>query len=206
LKKPPFKGAIAYSFTFFWNYLLDILLLFLEICCYRVLQKLQWSWSTTIFRRKGVIMRFLGVVTVIALVCSGCTVSHRSEVIDTDKLGGFASGTYDSKSHGPVGKLTAGGSGFGAAAVSSGFGVGWISVETGPPLSGAYDFARAIAMINYSKKLKSIKYDEFGGVIDYEFEAQPVSYVKTTPYMKTTPLEPGTKLKRRSSFGHQPVE
>ena len=36
-------------------------------------------------------------------------------------------------------------------------------------------------MINYSKKLKSIKYDECGGIIDYEFEQQPVSYLKTTP-------------------------
>ncbi|MBU4231157.1 MAG: hypothetical protein L6277_15230 [Desulfobacterales bacterium] len=145
-------------------------------------------------------MKLLGVVTVIALVCAGCTVSHRSEVIDTDKLGGYASGTYNSKSQGPSGKFTAGGSGYGAGAASAGFGAGWLSIETGPPPSGALDFARAIAMVNYSKKLKSIKYDEFGGVIDYEFEQQPLSYVKTTPQ------EPKTKLKRRSSFGHQPVE
>ncbi len=55
-------------------------------------------------------------------------------------------------------------------------------------------------MINYSKKLKSIKYDECGGIIDYEFEQQPVSCLKTTQQA------PETKLKRRSSFGHQPVE
>ena len=81
----------------------------------------------------------------------------------------------------------------------------WLSIETGPPPSGAQDFARAIAMINYSKKLKSIKYDEFGGVIDYEFEQQPLSYVKTTPQVQL-PQSTETKLKRRSSFGHQPVE
>ena len=144
-------------------------------------------------------MKLLGVVTVIALICSGCTVSHRSEVIDTDKLGGYASGTYDSKSHGPSGKMVIGGSGYGAG-VNTGFGMVWGSVETGPPPSGAQDFARAIAMINYSKKLKSIKYDEFGGVMDYEFESQPLSYVQTTP-QKTQP-----KQQRRSSFGHQPVE
>ena len=62
-----------------------------------------------IFRRKRGIMKLLGVVTVIALVCAGCTVSHRSEVIDTDKLGGYASGTYNSKSHGPVWKNDGGG-------------------------------------------------------------------------------------------------
>ena len=144
-------------------------------------------------------MKLLGVVTVIALICSGCTVSHRSEVIDTDKLGGYASGTYDSKSHGPSGKMVIGGSGYGAG-VNTGFGMVWGSVETGPPPSGAQDFARAIAMINYSKKLKSIKYDEFGGVMDYEFESQPLSYVQTTP--QKTQLKP----QRRSSFGHQPVE
>jgi hypothetical protein len=151
-------------------------------------------------------MKLLGLVTVIALVCWGCTVSHRSEVIDTDKLGGYASGTYDAKSQGPTGKLTAGGSGFGAGAASAGFGAGWLSIETGPPPSGAQDFARAIAMINYSKKLKSIKYDEFGGVIDYEFEQQPLSYAQTSPQVQTTSQSPRTKLKRRSSFGHQPVE
>ena len=145
-------------------------------------------------------MKLLGVVTVIALVSSGCTMSHRSEVIDTDKLGGYASGTYDSKSSGPSGKVSVGGSGFGAGAASAGFGAGWIRGETGPPPSGAQDFARAIAMINYSKKLKSIKYDEFGGVMDYEFESQPLSYVKTTP------TEPRPTRQRRSSFGHQPIE
>ncbi len=153
-----------------------------------------------IFRRKGVIMKLLGVVTVIALVCSGCTVSHRSEVIDTDKLGGYASGTYNARSQGPSGRMTMGGSGYGAGAASAGFGAGWICVETGPPKSGAYDFARAIAMINYSKKLKSIKYDEFGGVIAYEFEQMPVSSVKTAQQ------GPGAKPKLPPSFGHQPIE
>ena len=56
-------------------------------------------------------MKLLGLITVFALVCAGCTVSHRSEVIDTDKLGGYASGTYDSKSNGPTGKVTVGASG-----------------------------------------------------------------------------------------------
>ena len=64
-------------------------------------------------------MKLLGLITVFALVCAGCTVSHRSEVIDTDKLGGYASGTYDGKSSGPVGKVTLGGSGFGAGAASA---------------------------------------------------------------------------------------
>ena len=144
-------------------------------------------------------MRFLGAVIVIALVCSGCTISHRSEVIDTDKLGGYASGTYNARSDGPSGKVAIGGSGYGAG-VNTGFGMAWMCVETGPPKSGANDFARAIAMINYSKKLKSIKYDEFGGVIDYEFEQIPVSS------MKTAQQGSGAKPKLPPSFGHQPIE
>ena len=152
------------------------------------------------FPGKGVAVKILGVVIVVALVCSGCATFHRSEVIDTDKLGGYASGTYSDNSRGRSGKIAVGGSGFGAGAASAGMGAGWICGETGPPKSGAYDFARAIAMINYSKKLKSIKYDEYGGVIDYEFESQPLSY------RSTTPQEPGTTRQRRSSFGHQPVE
>ena len=152
------------------------------------------------FPGKGVAVKLLGVAIVIALLGSGCTVSHRSEVIDTDKLGGYASGTYNDRSDGPSGRFAAGGSGFGAGAASTGFGAGWLCIETGPPPSGALDFARAIAMVNYSKKLKSIKYDEYGGVMDYEFEPQPLSYVKTTPD------EPKPTRQRRSSFGHQPVE
>ena len=152
------------------------------------------------FSGKGVAVKLLGVVIVIALVCSGCATFQRSEVIDTDKLGSHASGTYSDNSSGPSGKIALGGSGFGAGAASAGFGAGWICGETGPPKSGAYDFARAIAMINYSKKLKSIKYDEFGGVIDYEFEQMPVSS------MKTAQQGPGAKPKLPPSFGHQPVE
>jgi len=145
-------------------------------------------------------MKLLGIVTVIALVSAGCTVSHRSEVIDTDKGSGYASGSYNAKSQGPSGKMTVGGSGLGAGAASFGFGAGWMCIETGPPPSGALDFARAIAMVNYSKKLKSIKYDEFGGVIDYEFEQMPVSSLKTAQQ------GPGAKPKLPPSFGHQPVE
>jgi hypothetical protein len=148
----------------------------------------------------------IGLILLIGLSFSGCATYQRSEVIDTDKLGGYASGQYRDNSTGPSGRMVLGGSGVGAGGSGFGFGVAWIGVESGPPKSGAYDFARAIAMINYSKKLKSIKYDEFGGVLDYEFDQLPVAYMKTTPEMPPPSLEPGTKLKRRSSFGHQPVE
>jgi hypothetical protein len=151
--------------------------------------------------RKGGAMKFLGILILIVVVLSGCASFQRSEVIDTDKLGGFASGTYSDNSSGPSGTLRLVGSGAGwGAGGGGGLGAAGIGVQTGPPPSGSYNFARSIAMINYSKKLKSIKYDEFGGVIDYEFEQTPLSSVKTTRQ------DPGTKPKLPSSFGHQPVE
>jgi hypothetical protein len=149
---------------------------------------------------KEIIMRIMAVIVVAALVFPACARFHRNEAISTDNTGAYAAGTYSDRSSGHSGKVAIGGSGYGAGGPGVGFGAGWICGETGPPPSGANDFARAIAMINYSKKLKSIKYDEFGGVIDYEFEQQPLSYVKTTPQA------PAAKPQRRSSFGHQPVE
>jgi hypothetical protein len=184
----------------FLNYFLDNLLLFLEKCWLQGANKLKWTWSVVIFRRKGVIMKIMAVIVVAALVLPGCARFQRSEAIDTDKLGGYASGTYSDRSSGHTGKVTIGGSAYGAGGAGAGFGAGWICGETGPPKSGSYDFARAIAMINYSKKLKSIKYDEIGGVIDYEFETMPVSSLKTAQ------PGPGAKPKLPPSFGHQPVE
>jgi hypothetical protein len=142
----------------------------------------------------------IGLILLIGLSFSGCAQHQRSTVIDTDKLGGYASGEFRENSSGPSGRLALGGSGYGAGGSGAGFGVGWVCIETGPPKSGAYDFARAIAMVNYSKKLKSIKYDEYGGVIAYEFEQMPVSSLKSA-YQA-----PETKPKLPSSFGHQPVE
>jgi len=145
-------------------------------------------------------MKIMAVIVVAALAFPACARFHRSEAINTDNSSAYASGTYSDRSSGHNGSVAIGGAGYGAGGAGVGFGTAWMRGETGPPPSGAYEFAKAIAMINYSKKLKSITYDEFGGVIDYEFEQQPVSYVKATPQVS------GQKLKRRSSFGHQPVE
>jgi hypothetical protein len=143
----------------------------------------------------------IGLILLLGLSFSGCATFQRSEMIDTDKLGGYASGTYNGNSSGPTGTLRLVGSGAGwGAGGAGGLGVAGIGVQTGPPPSGAYEFARAIAMINYSKKLKSIRYDESGGVTAYEFEQMPVSS------MRSTYQAPGTTPKLPPSFGHQPVE
>jgi len=145
-------------------------------------------------------MKLLGIVAIIAMFLTGCAQFQRSEVIDTGKLNGYASGTYKDDSTGPVGSLGLVGSGAGWGAGGAGLGVAGIGVKTGPPPSGALNFARAIAMINYSKKLKSISYDESGGVVDYEFAQTP------SPTPRTHYQQPGPGQKYPPSFGYQPVQ
>jgi hypothetical protein len=148
-------------------------------------------------------MKRLGLVvlTATALILAGCATFQRSEVIDTAQNDEYASGTYRDSSAGPTGIVRLAGSGVGwGGGGGNALGVIGIDLQTGPPPSGAYQFARAITMINYSKKLKSVKYDEFGGVIDYEFESKPVSASRTDI------RRPAARPKPPSSFGHQPIE
>jgi len=145
-------------------------------------------------------MRILGFLLVVALAValSGCAMYQRSQTIDTDKLEGYAAGTFNESSSGPNVSLEAAGAGGGAGASSFGLGGGSLGYRTGPPPSGSLEFARAIAMINYSKKLRSVKYDQFGGVIDYEFDQ--------TPLARSKHRDPATAPRLPSSFGYQPVE
>jgi len=147
-------------------------------------------------------MKILGLILVMGLLAFGCaaraTFNH-SEMIDTDQQG-YAGGRYASNSQGPTGNVMIAGSGLGTGTAGvGGFGALAVSLETGPPKVTPYYFAKSIAMINYSRKLKSIKYDETGGIIEYEFErdlsAQRTSY---------RPVAGQTSLP--SSFGHQPIE
>jgi hypothetical protein len=142
------------------------------------------------------IFNFL-MITALAVLLLGCATFQRSQVIDTDKLEGNAAGTFREDSSGPNGSLDVVGSGAGWGA-GGGAGAAGINLRTGPPTNGALEFARAIAMINYSKKLTSVKYDQYGGVIDYEFDQ--------TPLARSKYRDPVTAPKLPSSFGHQPIE
>ena len=110
-------------------------------------------------------MKIMAVIVVAALVVAGVRADSTGAKQSTPiTSGAYASGAYSDRSSGPTGKVTLGGSGAGwGIAGGGGFGAGWVCGETGPPRSGAYDFARAVAMINYSKKLKSIVVKLFGG-------------------------------------------
>lgn len=144
-------------------------------------------------------MRIFGflLIIVLAAVLLGCATYQRSQMIDTDKLEGYASGTFKEDSAGPNVSLDMAGSGAGWGAGGAA-GMAGISVRTGPPASGALEFARAISMINYSKKLTSVKYDQYGGVIDYEFDQ--------TPLARSKYRDPASAPKLPSAFGYQPVE
>jgi len=144
-------------------------------------------------------MKILGLILVVILLLSGCATFQRSEVIETDKLDGYASGEYRDNSSGRTGTFGMAGSGAGwASGGPGGLGALGMTVKTGPPPSGAYKFAKSIAMINYSKKLKSIKYDETGRIIEYEFDQRPLTRSSSYP--------PSAKSSLPQTFGYQPVE
>jgi len=143
-------------------------------------------------------MRTFALFLVVMLALSGCATVNRSQSIDTDQLEGYAAGRFQEKIAGPSGSFAIGGGGAGWGGSGGGAGAGALSVTSEVPKSGAYDFARAIAMINYSKKLKTIKYDEAYGIIEYEFDQKPLS--------SKMDYQPPMKQKLPSAFGHQPVE
>ncbi|MFZ5450341.1 MAG: hypothetical protein ACOZF2_00500 [Thermodesulfobacteriota bacterium] len=143
-------------------------------------------------------MKIFGLLLVMALLVAGCATFQHSELIATDQQG-YATGRYSSDSQGPTGRFGIAGTGAGWGAGGVGFGGLAAFGKTGPPEITPIHFAKSIAIINYSKKLKSIKYDEIGGIVEYEFEEQPTlrtSSKKASAMRSSLP----------ASFGHQPIE
>jgi len=152
------------------------------------------------------------LLLIMALGIWGCVTADNSTIVDTDQQG-YASGQYRDVRHGQVADfgIFGGGGGAGAASAaraigpllsdsksgSGGGGMLGLRVYPAPTQGDPQPFARSIAMINYSKRLSSIKYDETGGIIEYEFNPGPVS-------MRSERALP--KAPEPSSFGHQPVE
>jgi len=158
-------------------------------------------------------MKKLGLLTLIlTLAVWGCVAVDHTTVVDADHSG-YASGQFRDVRHGTVANFGIFGAGAGAAAAaagstaltslatmatlsstanlannaSSGGGGGMLGLRVYPaPSQGdPMPFARSIAMINYSKKLTRVSYDDCG-VVSYEFG------------------EP--QQARPSSFGHQPIQ
>lgn len=147
------------------------------------------------------------VILIMALGVWGCVSVDHSTVVDTD-TSGYATGQFRDVRHGEVANFGIFGGGAGTAAAnagtsmattltsitqtgptaSSGGGGGMLGLRVYPvPTQGdPMPFARSIAMINYSKMLKKITYDDCG-LVSYEFRD----------------IGPGP---HPSSFGHQPVQ
>jgi hypothetical protein len=105
--------------------------------------------------------------------CASNNNIYHSEVIDTDAQG-MATGQYRDVRTGYFDSVYFGAFG-GGWGLGGGGGLGGFAVAVQPPPTqgNPLEFARSVAMINYSKKLKSVRYDESGDIIDYEFEGQP---------------------------------
>jgi len=125
--------------------------------------------------------------------CASNNNIHHSESIDIDARG-LATGQYRDVRSGYFDSVYVGGAGGGWGLNGAG-GLGGFAVAVQPPPTqgNPLDFARSVAMINYSKKLKSVRYDESGDIIDYEFEGQPSSYQAPPRRLPDT-------------FGRQPVK
>ena len=61
----------------------------------------------------GLEMKIVGLMVVAALLLAGCASFQRSEVIETDKLDGYASGNYRDNSGGQTGEFAIAGGGGG---------------------------------------------------------------------------------------------
>jgi hypothetical protein len=152
---------------------------------------------------------FIWLFLILARGVWGCVSVDHTTLVDADQSG-YASGQYRDVRHGTVANFGIFGAGAGAAAAdsasaalsltaaaltggaksaaSSGGGGGMLGLRVYPaPSQGdPMPFARSIAMINYSKKLTRVSYDDCG-LVSYEFGE---------PNRRPLP----------SSFGHQPVQ
>jgi hypothetical protein len=163
--------------------------------------------------------KFGWVILILAMGVWGCVSVDHTTVVDADHSG-YANGQYRDVRSGKVCDVSIYGGGAAASAAStatglvtsniltaasaattlsspsnsssSGGGGGLVGIRIRPPAQGdPMPFAKAIATINYSKKLKNISYDEISGQVNYQF-GEPDTRLDTRP--------------RSSTFGHQPIQ
>jgi hypothetical protein len=140
-------------------------------------------------------MKILVLVLMAGLLVAGCASYDHSENIGTNAQGN-AVGTYSLSNHGTNGDFLIAGLG---GSGNGGGGGGALAIRSYPPDINAYNFARAIAMINYSNRLRTIRYDETGGVLEYDFGQGAIGR------QSAAPLSSG-QGGPSESFGHQPIE
>lgn len=128
---------------------------------------------------------------IVALLLSGCARFQHSESIEVDRFG--ATGQYQDSRFGKLYRATLGGGGGGAGVGGAGAGALFFNLSSDQSESDPTNFAKAIAMIDMSKKLKSIRYDEETGIREYDL-VNPLAQPETTRNSNPPP-----------SFGRQPV-
>jgi len=145
-------------------------------------------------------MKKVFLLLVVAALISGCAKFQHAESIDIDRFG--ATGQYQDSRSGKLymATIAAGGGGGGAGPLGGcghgGMGLGGfgLRVISNQGQSDPTNFAKAIAMIDMSKKLKTVKYDEVTGIREYEL-VNPLAPSETERHTNPPP-----------SFGRQPVQ
>ena len=137
-------------------------------------------------------MKKLCVLAVVALILSGCARFQHSESIDVDRFG--ATGQYQDSRSGKLYKAALGGGGGGGGVGVAALGGFLFSLNSSQSQSDPTNFAKAIAMVDMSKKLKSVRYDEDTGIREYEF-VQPLAQTEGKRSSNPPP-----------SFGRRPVQ
>jgi len=137
-------------------------------------------------------MKKLCVLAVVALVLSGCARFQHAESIDVDRFG--ATGHYQDSRSGKLYSATLGGGGGGGGVGVAALGGFICNINSSQSQSDPTNFAKAIAMVDMSKKLKSVRYDEDTGIREYEF-VQPLAQAEGKHSSNPPP-----------SFGRRPVQ
>jgi hypothetical protein len=149
-------------------------------------------------------MKNLGIMLAIILPLAGCVTVDHSEVIRTE-ANGLASGEYRDVRTGTLANVEFGALGGAASSMATtstavlnalvrsgpamGAGAGAIGfrVKPAPAQGDPTHFARSIAIINYSKRLAKIDYDEAGDIIKYEFNDKPLKRPNYQPCVHQSP-------------------
>lgn len=160
-------------------------------------------------------MRRVTVIILALALAGGCATIEHSTVVGTDAHGN-ATGEFRDVRHGCFNTVTIWGAGAGASDAASsaasaaialtGTGLlangkrasdssasgagGMLGIRISPPPTQGdpVPFARSIAMINYSKKLKKIRYDETGDILEYVFDDSPSRSEAPAPTFGRQPI------------------
>jgi hypothetical protein len=130
--------------------------------------------------------RFLPLILIIS--CMGCSSMgvNNSTNIATD-ANGYAVGQYSDSRSGNIyspSSVVVGGGGGGGGAGGMGLGAAWVGYRTenvqteGDPLK----FARAIAMINYSRRLDKVTAEDASGSKEFTFTTRPTKQKGYQPF------------------------